>query len=191
MQMGSWHAAVWHAILHLTTTLNTFCWFFYIIIHVAFVTNINRENTWNIFVVLKSNLTHVGPIKRDGSGCRPWANGAPLSNRKYVTSTQCCQVRGFPSELGYFKISYRGLFFMSTGWSEPNNVIFSPCNVNFTRENLSKNVNFMPPERDFYQGPPWNAIGLSWAFFFFCLVFQRTITYNILSSNNIKKDVTT
>ncbi len=23
----------------------------------------------------------------DGSGCRPWASGAPLSNRKYVTSS--------------------------------------------------------------------------------------------------------
>ncbi len=30
---------------------------------------------------------------------------APLSSRKYVTYTQCCQVRGFPSELGYFSCS--------------------------------------------------------------------------------------
>ncbi len=119
------------------------------------------------------HVTHELFCVRDGSGCRPWASGAPLSNRKYVTSTQCCQVRGFPSELRYFKISCRGLFFMSTGWSEPNNVIFSPCNANFTRETSPKNVHFTHQERDFTGGPPskrdWAVLG----FFFFSFFFFK------------------
>ncbi len=67
------------------------------------------------------------------------------------------EVRGFPSELGYFKI----VCFSSP---EANNVIFSPCNETFTRGTSPKNMNFIHPERDFYRGPPskrdWAVLGL-------------------------------
>ncbi len=91
---------------------------------------------------------------------------------------------GFPSELGYFKSSCRGLFFVSMGWSEPNNVTFSPCNTNFNRGTSSKNLNFTHPEQDFYRGTPLETrLGCFGLLLFFN---QRTITYNILSRNNIK-----
>jgi len=58
---------------------------------------------------------------------------------------------------------------MSAGWSDPNNVIFSPWNANFTRGtrqkmwSLSHGMWFLPGD------PPWNAIGLvlssNWAGF--------------------------
>ncbi len=40
------------------------------------------------------------------------------------------------------------------GWGDPNNVIFSPWNVTFTRGTLPKNEYFTTPEKDFYQRIP-------------------------------------
>ncbi len=66
---------------------------------------------------------------------------------------QCCQVRGFPAELGY---SFRGMFFMSAGWGDPNNVIFSPWNATFTQGNPAKKNYFTPRNKQ---------LGYFWASF--------------------------
>ncbi len=43
---------------------------------------------------------------------------------------------------------------MSAGWSNPNNVIFSPWSANFYLWNPAEKHVFYLPERDFYRGTP-------------------------------------
>ncbi len=70
------------------------------------------------------------------------------------TLHQCCQVCGFPLELGYFNT-------VAVRWSGPNNV--SPWNANYTTKVLhQKKKKMLPPGTgtQFFTGdPPWNAIG--------------------------------
>ncbi len=62
-----------------------------------------------------------------------------------------------------------GLFFMSAGWSDPNKVIFSPWNANFTGGSPPKNVYFTPWNAIFTGEPPSKRDGLvlssNWAGF--------------------------
>ncbi len=51
---------------------------------------------------------------------------------------ECCQVRGFPAELGYFNTVAASCFSCPRVEATPNNVIFSPWNANFTWEPPSK-----------------------------------------------------
>ncbi len=70
------------------------------------------------------------------------------------TLHQCCQVCGFPLELGYFNT-------VAVRWSGPNNV--NPWNVNYTTKVLhQKKMYFTPWERKTIStgDPPRNAIGL-------------------------------
>ncbi len=79
-----------------------------------------------------------------------------LVQLQHISETlhQCCQVCGFPLELGYFNT-------VAVRWSGPNNV--SPWNVNYTTKVLhQKNVYFTPWGLNtiFTGDPPWNAMGL-------------------------------
>ncbi len=62
------------------------------------------------------------------------ASGASVA----CVCAECCHVLGFPAELGYFNTVAAGCFSCPKGLSDPNNVIFSPWNANFTREPPSK-----------------------------------------------------
>ncbi len=80
--------------------------------------------------------------------------------RRFVHALQCCQVRGNWATLTLLPrvvFHVRGL---KRPQCDPNNVIFSPWNANFTGWSPPKNVYFTPRNAIFTGNPPRNAIGL-------------------------------
>ncbi len=82
-----------------------------------------------------------------------WHLKAPKQTRPYHNRTSpVLPSKRFSQGTGLLYHYCRVLFFMSTGWSDTNNKVFIPCNANFTRGTLPRNLYFSPRNAIFTEG---------------------------------------
>ncbi len=141
------------------------------------------NTAWFIHMLLLIGLTFDTPTKQEKTylkpRCTPFSGNMSFNPetvaKRWVSlnvplAFVCCSSLAepvlpspwFSRRIGLLYHCCRGLFFMSVGWSDPKNMIFSHWNVNFTGGSPPKNVYFTPLECDFYRETPSNR---DWAIF--------------------------